>query len=68
MNDTNDRAEADANANADADADAEKDVDSVDANDTANDVESKVLGLDDLPEPPTGDSDDVKTAPLPEGD
>ena len=48
-------------------ADARKDVDSVDSNDTASDVESKVLGLDDLTGVPSDNAEDAQDAPHPAG-
>ena len=48
-------------------ADARKDVDSVESDDTASDVESKVLGLDDLTGVPSDTAADAQDAPHPEG-
>jgi hypothetical protein len=43
--------------------DAREDVDSVEANDSPTEVESKILGLDDLTGSPTEAAKDAKDAP-----
>jgi hypothetical protein len=46
-----------------AQQDAREDVDSVKADDSSTEVESKILGLDDLTGSPTQNAKDAKDAP-----